>query len=396
MTHTICFSNRNNRFFRVNVFLYVWSPCGGQRFATTATKMADEDITANLPTLQFEAALTTQEKELLYLRARSHALTLSSCGQAAFLVAILNGARQKIIEKRSPAKKKSSKLLQEAPKRDPLLVGVIGCGRVGKQLANTLLKYSDVQPEELLISTRRPETLSALQARGVHCGFDNVKVCSTVDLLFIACLPSQFATVAKEIKGHLSCPVYILTGAIPLARIRQILEYDQFIKPEMVSFDTDDDSIAFLTTIKVMEKRGCRPGISQPKVGISKRYSEMAFDFWTLFLLPSYPTYILPTLVDMLSESVYCEMTCPLRYDTNEKCLIETNPQWAQLALYSFINMCTTKELTMSEVVTMCNTVFLGFGPTDDMSESITLQDIEVDTHWYTLHKGEVPELEPE
>ncbi|EDO39448.1 predicted protein [Nematostella vectensis] len=100
-----------------------------------------EDITANLPTLQFEAALAPQEKELLYLRARSHALTSSVCAQAAFLVAVMNDARQKIIEQKSPTKKKSSKFLQEAPKRDPLFIGIIGCGRLGKQLANTLLKF---------------------------------------------------------------------------------------------------------------------------------------------------------------------------------------------------------------------------------------------------------------
>ena len=69
---------------------------------------AVEDVTANLPSLQFEAALTHQEKyalfrktacyflktlfelvvlsffrrELLYLRGRSHALTVSACAQA--------------------------------------------------------------------------------------------------------------------------------------------------------------------------------------------------------------------------------------------------------------------------------------------------------------------------
>ena len=68
---------------------------------------AVEDVTANLPSLQFEAALTDQEKytlfrktacyflktlfascldffrrELLYLRGRSHALTVSACAQA--------------------------------------------------------------------------------------------------------------------------------------------------------------------------------------------------------------------------------------------------------------------------------------------------------------------------
>ncbi|KAI8486816.1 oxidoreductase [Branchiostoma belcheri] len=51
------------------------------------------DITNNLPSLQFESALTDQEKPLLVLRARSHALTVCACAQAAYLVAILNEAR---------------------------------------------------------------------------------------------------------------------------------------------------------------------------------------------------------------------------------------------------------------------------------------------------------------
>lgn len=41
----------------------------------------------------------------------------------------------------------------------------------------TALLSADVHPEELFLSTRRPETLSALQMKGVHCGFDNAKVC---------------------------------------------------------------------------------------------------------------------------------------------------------------------------------------------------------------------------
>ena len=42
---------------------------------------------------------------------------------------------------------------------------------------------ADVHPEELFLSTRRPETLSALQAKGAHCGFDNVKVCAKINFL---------------------------------------------------------------------------------------------------------------------------------------------------------------------------------------------------------------------
>ena len=65
--------------------------------ATRLQKPVEEnhvgDITENLVTLQFENALTDEEKELLYLRKRAHALTVNSCAQAAFLVSILNEAR---------------------------------------------------------------------------------------------------------------------------------------------------------------------------------------------------------------------------------------------------------------------------------------------------------------
>ena len=42
-----------------------------------------------------------------------------------------------------------------------------------------LLNYclpADVHPEEIIISTRRPEVLSELQNKGIQCTFDNQKV----------------------------------------------------------------------------------------------------------------------------------------------------------------------------------------------------------------------------
>jgi len=43
--------------------------------------------------------------------------------------------------------------------RNKFVVGLIGCGRMGRHLVNCLLKFCDLLPEELIISTRRPETL---------------------------------------------------------------------------------------------------------------------------------------------------------------------------------------------------------------------------------------------
>ena len=62
----------------------------------------------------------------------------------------------------NPDKRRASRLLQDVSARDPLLVGIIGCGRLGSHLAHCLLSFAEVNPEDIKIATRRPETLSRL------------------------------------------------------------------------------------------------------------------------------------------------------------------------------------------------------------------------------------------
>lgn len=52
-----------------------------------------DDVTRNLPSLQFESVLSDEEKELLPLRARSHALTAHACAQATYYACVLAEAR---------------------------------------------------------------------------------------------------------------------------------------------------------------------------------------------------------------------------------------------------------------------------------------------------------------
>jgi len=51
------------------------------------------DITESLGSLNFEDALSDEEKQLVHLRKRSHALTATACAQATYFVCILNEAR---------------------------------------------------------------------------------------------------------------------------------------------------------------------------------------------------------------------------------------------------------------------------------------------------------------
>ena len=58
-----------------------------------STEPPPVDITENLETLQFESALSEEEKGLLHLRLRSHALTVTACAQATYFATVLNEAR---------------------------------------------------------------------------------------------------------------------------------------------------------------------------------------------------------------------------------------------------------------------------------------------------------------
>jgi len=69
---------------------------------------------------------------------------------------------------RNPVNKKTMKFLHQSPPRNPLKIGLIGCGRLGRQIISTLLTYGDVRTEEITISTRRPHILSEFIQHLLH------------------------------------------------------------------------------------------------------------------------------------------------------------------------------------------------------------------------------------
>lgn len=63
-------------------------------------------------------------------------------------------------EMRNPINKKTIKFLKQSVPRNPIKIGVIGCGRLGKQIITSLISYCDLKNDEILVSTRRPNLLS--------------------------------------------------------------------------------------------------------------------------------------------------------------------------------------------------------------------------------------------
>ncbi|XP_067681769.1 NADP-dependent oxidoreductase domain-containing protein 1-like [Haliotis asinina] len=193
----------------------------------------NSDITRNLHKLQFESALSEEERKLLVLRARSHAIAVSLCAQATYFVDILNEGRQLKNQLKSP-QKRTTRILQDFHNQDPLLVGIIGCGHVGSQIAHCLLTYGRMNPSDLHISTRRPETLEYLASRGTECYNNNVKLVSSVHLVFVCVLPSQLSDVAEEVKEYLtsSSIIYCTASSVSPRKLKQLFGTDNIVKPQ--------------------------------------------------------------------------------------------------------------------------------------------------------------------
>ncbi|XP_071786195.1 NADP-dependent oxidoreductase domain-containing protein 1-like [Asterias amurensis] len=288
------------------------------------------DITRDLPSLKFENAIAEEESSYLILRARSHAITVSACAQATYFAAILNAARQHILELRSPKKSKTSKFLQDAPPRDPLLVGIIGCGRMGLHLANALLTYADVQPKELVVSTRRPETLGKLKEKGVTCIYNNAEVATSVHLLFLCVLPSQLPGVTEDIKGIIpsSCTVYTFLGSVLIPRLRQVIQCGSIIKAA---------------------------------------YS------WKLENADAEWNYSMDVCTT-LENPQQVQVTCPLN-PNKEDAILSTDDKWCEMILYSFVNLCIRMGLSKEETIATLNFIVLGQGVSREYTSKFVPED---------------------
>ncbi|XP_065072213.1 NADP-dependent oxidoreductase domain-containing protein 1-like [Rhopilema esculentum] len=287
------------------------------------------DITANLQSLSFDAGLNAEERDILYVRKRSHAVRTCMIGQACYLVAIINEGKRLIYEQESlKTKKACPKPWKEVPKRRPLKIGILGCGAIGKSLVENFQKYSDIHAEEILISTRRPENLSEFSEVGIRCFFDNKKLVESTDLTFMCCLPSQIDSVIEDIKGSIRCLLYTFVAGIPRIKLCKLLENSNIIKPE------------FIFGGKEVTKKS--------------------------------PWNYKQSISQALENSSLCEVICP---GSKDDAIIRTTSKLSELMIYVLINMLVVNGYSKNEVTKYVNLVAFG-PPTDEKSTSITEDDL--------------------
>ncbi|XP_027027912.1 NADP-dependent oxidoreductase domain-containing protein 1 [Tachysurus fulvidraco] len=180
------------------------------------------DLTLNLKSLQFETGLSEEEKQCVLLRSRSAALAVCGCAQAVFLCRLASLCRDKLNH------------LTNKSELQPVKVGIIGGGLMGKQLALLLLATPGFKPANINMSTKRPDSLREFSDRGVRCYFDNRRLAAWADVIFLCVLPSQLRHVCTDLHSQLParCLVYTFTSAVQLHRLKLLLGHTFVLRPQ--------------------------------------------------------------------------------------------------------------------------------------------------------------------
>ncbi|XP_029317243.1 NADP-dependent oxidoreductase domain-containing protein 1 [Cottoperca gobio] len=251
----------------------------------------------------FETGLTEDEKELLYLRARSAGLTFCGCAHAAFLCKLVRSLSGLIKSHTA-----NGDLLTSEEDCD-LCVGILGMGHMGKQLLLSLLEKSGIKPSQIKISSRRPESAVEFIQTGVECFFDNRRLAAWADVLFLCCLPSHLPKVCADLHSHLSkrCLVYSFTSAVPVTRLAQLLGHDFILKPQ---------------------------------------YDFVACDTANVWLSCTH-------LVTSLTDPLLIEASCPLTMSGG----ISLRLNWVCAVFYSLLNICTSTSLGSSDALSLINSI---------------------------------------
>ncbi|XP_051010194.1 NADP-dependent oxidoreductase domain-containing protein 1 [Acomys russatus] len=268
------------------------------------------NILDGLESLKFEYGIPEDERYWLYLQGRYRGLMIKGCGHAVFFCKLACTLRELIRECSHAKHARAVSFEGVDPEDTEVKVGIIGGGHLGKQLAKVLLKLVPLPAESLKMSTRRPESLAELQKLGVQCRYDNASVASWAKVLFLCCLPAQLPNICIEIQAKLekTCIVYSFVSAVPLPRLKLLLNHTNIIRPQY-SFTEDLNNIW----------------------GDNRN------------------------ITDALEDPVILRATCP--YSNVGGVILNT--KWLEGVFYAIINICTARNVFHSSVLQILNRLFL-------------------------------------
>lgn len=227
---------------------------------------------------------------------------------------------------------------------DPAKIGIIGCGRLGRQLLRALKNYANVPNELIYVSTRRPEALSEFSQAGVNVDFNNTWVISQCDIIFLCCLPAVINQICAEIKTHLRKDklLYSFVAGFATKKLANILGFTNIIKPEFT-------------------------------------WTEMSSKLpWNVGTLP----------VDCLGNKQLMEKFCPLGQVSmqvegdKEQIVVQpadlpvcTDVSWLMRVVYACVNYATSQQVMSDSVADIVNKIFFQSAKLDTVMKEVVLEE---------------------
>ncbi|KAM4832606.1 NADP-dependent oxidoreductase domain-containing protein 1 [Urocitellus parryii] len=268
------------------------------------------DMLENLESLQFASEIPEEDRFWLYLQGRSRGLMIEACAHATFFCKVFYNLRE-LLQKNQNSSSPSTKSGDvDMDDNRNLKVGIIGGGRLGKQLARTLLQLVPIPAASLRISTRRPEVLAEFQKLGVQCFYHNSGLVGWANVIFLCCLPSQLPHICIQIQTSLekACIVFSFVAAIPIPRLKLLLNHTNILRPQY-------------HCVEDFEKIW----------GANKEITAA------------------------LQDPVILRATCPYSPDGG----IILNIKWLEGLIYAALNMCTESNVDCRQALQLLNQLFL-------------------------------------
>jgi len=188
------------------------------------------ELTHDLSSFDFEKGLDEYDYPYLDIRKRSHAMAVVSSSHAVFLVSLINKFRHLAAEEQTLQSSLPSN--NKYKSRNPIKVGLIGCGRLGRHVVSSLLHFADVRPDELLVSSRQPSKLASLKNAKIECFYDNRRVAQQCDVIFLCFTPTSLISVADEVRDHINpnSLIFSFLSATSTQKLRKMFSHDQLYR----------------------------------------------------------------------------------------------------------------------------------------------------------------------
>ncbi len=146
-------------------------------------------------------------------------------------------------------------------KNEELKIAVLGCGNIGRAIADGLERTESINTKNIYLTKRKIDSIKSYRKKGFNVTADNKLAVKNSDLLIIAVTPQQLNELIEEIKDLTDVKKHIVLPVVSGAHIKQIKDH----------FDKDVKVVRVMpnTAIAIQESMTCISGEDRKSVELA-------------------------------------------------------------------------------------------------------------------------------